>query len=51
MNATLEDNYDRCIGAFGWNEDVLRDVARTSIEASYANADVKAKMRSALAAW
>jgi adenosine deaminase len=51
MDATLEDNYDRCIVAFGWDESVLRDVARTSIEASYADDGLKAEMRAALAAW
>ena len=30
---------------------VLREVARTSIDASFANADVKASMREALARW
>jgi adenosine deaminase len=51
LDCSLDDNYQLCISTFGWNEDVLRDVAHNSIEASYANADQKAKMRSALAAW
>jgi adenosine deaminase len=29
----------------------VRDVARTSIDASFANADVKAHLKSALAGW
>ena len=30
---------------YGWTEDVLRDLARTSIEASFVWPDIKEKMR------
>lgn len=37
--------------AFGWSDDDLRALARNSIDASFANADVKAKLIRALSSW
>jgi adenosine deaminase len=51
LGTTLEAEYARCVDAYGWNEGVIRAVARTSIEASFANADVKRRLGEALARW
>lgn len=47
----LPSEYELASTAFGWTDDIVREVARTSIEASFANADVKARLNSALAGW
>lgn len=51
LGASLVGEYSLCSAAFGWSDDVLRAVARTSIDASFANADVKSKLLNALASW
>ena len=51
LGATLEGEYALCSKAFGWSDDVLRDLARHSIDASFANADIKAKLVQALSRW
>jgi adenosine deaminase len=51
LGASLEGEYALCGQAFGWSEDDLRALARNSIDASFANADVKAKLLEALARW
>lgn len=51
LGASLVGEYALCAGAFGWSDGVLRAVARTSIEASFANADTKQKLLAALALW
>lgn len=48
LGASLEGEYALCSQAVGWSDDVLRDLARNSIEASFANADIKAKLIQAL---
>jgi len=35
----------------GWSDEDMRDVARTSIDASLAHADVKRQLPAALARW
>ena len=45
------DEYATCAAAFGWTDDVVRAVARTSIEASFANPDLKTRLLADLAAW
>jgi adenosine deaminase len=40
-----------CSQAFGWSDEDLRALARNSIDASFANADVKAGLLGALARW
>ena len=51
LGASLEGEYALCSQAFGWSDEDLRAVARNSIDASFANADVKARLREALARW
>jgi adenosine deaminase len=40
-----------CSATFGWSEDDLRALARHSIDASFASADVKARLVQALSGW
>jgi adenosine deaminase len=51
LGASLVGEYQVCRETFGWSDDVTRAVARTSIEASFANADTKATLLGALARW
>jgi adenosine deaminase len=51
LGASLVGEYQLCTQTFGWSEAVQKDVARTSIEASFANPDVKRHLLDALAAW
>ncbi|MSQ73152.1 MAG: adenosine deaminase [Betaproteobacteria bacterium] len=51
FDTTLEREYARCITAYGWDNETVRAVARTSIEASFANADIKDRLLRALAGW
>jgi len=45
----LPREYEIARATYGWTEDVLRDLARTSIEA--AGPDIKEKMRGNLSEW
>ena len=51
LGASLVGEYSLCRQAFGWTDDVTRAVARTSIEASFAHAQVKEDLLRALATW
>ena len=51
LGASLEGEYALCSLAFGWSDEELRALARSSIDASFANADVKARLLEALARW
>jgi len=51
LGANLVGEYALCSQAFGWDDEVLRTLAGHSIQASFANDDIKARMRQALAAW
>jgi adenosine deaminase len=51
LGASLEGEYALCSTAFGWSDDILRAVARNSIEASFADAGIKAKLNRALSQW
>jgi len=51
LGTSLEQEYALCRNAFGWSDAVLRDMARTSIDASFANEDVKATLRATLSWW
>ena len=51
LGASLEGEYASCSQAFGWSDEDLRALARNSIDASFANAEVKAKLLGALARW
>jgi len=51
LGASLVGEYALCSQAFGWSDDDLRSLARNSIDASFANADVKARLAQALSSW
>ncbi len=51
LGASLVDEYALCAKVFGWSEDDLRSLARHSVDASFANAEVKARLIEALARW
>ena len=51
LGASLVGEYALCAQAFCWSDDDLRALARHSIEASFANADTKARLLRALADW
>jgi adenosine deaminase len=51
LATNLPAEYGLVTAAFGWTDEIVREVARTSIDASFANADVKACLKSTLAAW
>lgn len=51
LGASLVGEYGLCSQAFGWTDAITQSVARTSIEASFANADVKAHLLASLSAW
>jgi adenosine deaminase len=51
LGVTLPDEYARCVDAYGWSKDDLRAVARTSIEASFADVEIKARLMTQLLAW
>jgi adenosine deaminase len=51
LGTNLPREYEIATEAYGWTEAVLRDVARTSIEASFARPDIKEKLRGNLSAW
>lgn len=51
LGASLVSEYAMCSKAFGWSEDDLRSLARNSIDASFANANVKARLIEALSDW
>ena len=51
LGASLVGEYAMCTKAFNWSEDDLRSLARNSINASFANADVKARLTKALSSW
>lgn len=51
LGANLVGEYRLCRQVFGWSDAITREVARTSIEASFAQPDLKAELLSALASW
>ena len=51
LTTDLPSEYELARSTFGWTDAVLRDVARTSIGASFANADIKAQLTSQLSLW
>ena len=51
LGASLVGEYALCSQAFGWSDGDLRALARNSIDASFANADVKASLTRALSTW
>lgn len=51
LGTNLPQEYEIARTSYGWTEDVLREVARTSIEASFARADIKERLRGNLSEW
>jgi adenosine deaminase len=51
LGASLVGEYSLCRQAFGWTDEVTKAVARTSIEASFADATIKAHLLKALGSW
>lgn len=51
LGASLEGEYTMCSTAFGWADDIVRSLARNSIDASFANLDVKARLIRDLSHW
>lgn len=51
LHLTLQEEYSRCVEAYGWSDDVIREVAATSIRASFAPPETKSKLLADLAAW
>ncbi len=51
LGASLVGEYTLCRQAFGWTDAVTMAVARTSIESSFANEDLKAGLLTQLKAW
>lgn len=51
LGTSLVDEYALCQRTFGWTDAILRTIARTSIDASFANDDLKSELRRALEAW
>lgn len=51
LGASLVGEYALCSQAFAWSDDTLREVARHAIGASFAPADIKARLAQALAGW
>ncbi|MCU0261599.1 MAG: adenosine deaminase [Ilumatobacteraceae bacterium] len=51
LGNSLHGDYAEVTAAFGWSDDVVRSVARTSIEASFADDDTKAAILEDLARW
>lgn len=51
LHTDLAQEYGLVAGHFGWSDEVLRQVAATSIDASFADDDIKARLRQHLAAW
>lgn len=51
LGATLVGEYALCRQTFGWTDEIIKSVARTSIEASFASTDVKVHLLEALKDW
>ncbi|MBW4023597.1 MAG: adenosine deaminase [Proteobacteria bacterium] len=51
LETTLIGEYARMVETFGWDDEVLRSVARTSIEVSFAPPEIKRDLLAKLAAW
>ncbi len=51
LGTDLPTEYALVADAFGWQDDAVRETARTSIEASFANDDIKSGLLKQLARW
>jgi adenosine deaminase len=51
LGTNLPREYEIARLAFGWSEEIIRELAHTSIEASFADPATKARLKSALVSW
>jgi len=51
LGASLIGEYALCRHAFGWTDEMTKSVARTSIDASFASAEAKARLLEELKSW
>jgi adenosine deaminase len=51
LGASLVGEYGLCRQAFGWTDDITKAIARTSIESSFAQENVKERLLKALDSW
>ncbi len=51
LSTSLPREYAIARQAFGWSDEVVRQIARTSVEASFASADVKQALSESLQRW
>jgi adenosine deaminase len=51
LGLALHSEYQKCASAFNWSVSELQSVAKTSIEASFADADTKKRLLQELADW
>ena len=51
LRCTLEGEYSATAGVYGWSDEVVVSVARTSIESSFCDEDTRARLVAALEAW
>lgn len=51
LNTTLEDSYRECASAFGWDNEIVRSLAVTSVNASYASSALKTHIKKELEQW
>jgi adenosine deaminase len=51
LDTDLPHEYALCAQQFGWDDEVLRTIAATSIAASFADANTQQRLRRELAAW
>ena len=51
LGTSLEHEYSLCQTTFNWSDEVVKSVARTSINASFAGDGVKRQLLTALDSW
>lgn len=51
LATSLPHEYALCQAHYGWSDAIVRDIANTSITASFANEDIKQQLRHKLAGW
>ena len=51
LSTTLEDSYRECALTFGWDNETIRSLAATSVDASYADPAIKARIKEDLKGW
>jgi adenosine deaminase len=51
LGTSLLREYEIARLAYGWSDEITREIARTSVEASFADPAIKARLISSLASW